>query len=171
MPRALTLQEKKERAEAKLNEVVQAAPVVRETADRAAPEVARRQRGAFNGTTSKLSVSFTISGYHLHWLNDYAGRITQAVENGYEFVKPEEVGVSDMEKGSERVKRLVGTDDAGNPLFAYLMKIRQDWYDEDQASIQERNDLVDQAIRQGRNGQNTEGFYVPREGISMKVGK
>lgn len=170
MPAALTPQEKKERALAAISE--QAAPaatapteVIRSESDRPT----RARRGVFNGTTSKLSIGRTIPGYHLHWLNDYPGRITQAVENGYEFVNPSEVNGTvgtNTDLSGEKLRHIVGTDDSGNPLYAYLMKIRQDWYDEDQSEIQERADKVDDAVRKGKaHDQDSSGFYVPKEGI------
>lgn len=168
--RALTPQEKRERVEAKLAEQAQPQQQVREEHQRANTEDGRRRRGVFNGTTSKLSIGRTIPGYHLHWINDYPGRITQALENGYEFVKPEEVNGTvgqNTDLSGEKLRHIVGTDDSGNALYAYLMKIRQDWYDEDQAAIQHRNDIVDDAIRNGKNSQDTTGFYVPREGIKV----
>lgn len=102
-----------------------------------------------------------IPGMHCHWLNDTAGRIQAALQGGYEFIKPEEVhvnprdlagdpaasGVTDM---GSRVSVVVGSDDRGNPLRAYAMKIREEWYKADQAAIQARTDGVEDAMRQGR---------------------
>lgn len=176
--RALTLDEKKERALAKqaarLAEKEESVPIVNE-----AGEVrTRKKRGTFNGTEGKLNVAHTIEGYHLHILNDMPGRITQALDNGYEFVFPEEVGgvtnsnVTDRNSDlGEKVRFLVGHDEKGNALFGYLMKIPEEWYDEDQQAIQDRNDKIDNAIRKGKvvgDGQTTDGFYVPKGGISMK---
>lgn len=52
------------------------------------------------------------------------------------------------------------------------MKIKQEWWEEDQEEMQKRNDLVDDAIRGGTNvkaGTSAEGFYTPREGIKYKT--
>lgn len=100
-----------------------------------------------------------IPGYHVHWINDYVGRIAQAVQGGYEFVDqsealitmPDLAGAS-LGKGTDlgsRVSVVVGRGEDGAPLRAYLMKIRQEWFDEDQKAGQERVDAVHEALRRG----------------------
>ena len=177
--KALTLEEKKERALAKQAATaakrIESVPIVTELG----VVKTRKKRGTFNGTEGKLNVAHLIDGYHIHILNDTPGRISQALENGYEFVSPEEVGgatnsnVTDRNTDlGEKVRFLVGHDEKGNSLFAYLMKIPQEWYDEDQQAIQERSDKIDNAIRKGKivgDGQNDEGFYLPSGGINMKT--
>lgn len=177
--RALTLEEKKERALAKQvareEKKTESVAVVTETG----VKKTRKKRGTFNGTEGKMTVNNTIPGYHLHWLNDTPGRISQALENGYEFVAPEEVGgvtnsnVTNRNTDlGEKVRVLVGHDDQGQPLFAYLMKIEQEWYDEDQQLVQARNDKIDNAIRNGKivgDGKDTDGFYLPKGGIKMQT--
>ena len=137
-----------------------------------------RVRNVFNATQAKLTVNHEIPGYHLHIFNDEPGRIQTALDGGYEFVSPDEVGgvkdsvVSGNTDLGDKVRYLVGSSEKGDGLYAYLMKIKQEWYDEDQAEIQKRNDLVDDAIRGGRNtkeGTSADGFYTPREGIKYKT--
>jgi hypothetical protein len=166
MPRAMTLEEKKERAEA----------IMQERQESKTTSSGRTRRSAFNGTEGKLKINVPeIEGYHLHIFNDTAGRIDAALSTGYEFVTPEEVGgvgqnvVSRNTDIGDKVRFLVGKSEDGGPMYAYLMKIRQDWYNEDQAAMQQRNNLVDEAIRKGRTpGVDNQGFYVPKGGISLK---
>jgi hypothetical protein len=166
MPEALTIEEKKEKALEKQ---------VRNNSERPAQE---RKRNVFNGTQGKLSVNYTIEGYHLHGFNDENGRIADALDGGYEFVTPEEVGgvkenvVSRNTDLGDKVRWLVGRTTEGGPLYCYLMKIKQEWFEEDQAILQAKNNLIDDAIRKGRNtkdGSSAEGFYAPREGINYKT--
>ena len=137
-----------------------------------------RVRNVFNGTQAKLTVNNQIPGYHMHIFNDEPGRIQTAIDGGWEFVTPDEVGgVKDsVTSGNtdlgDKVRFLVGTSEKGDGLYAYLLKIKQEWYDEDQAEIQKRNDRVDDAIRGGVNvkdGTSSEGFYTPKGGISYKT--
>jgi hypothetical protein len=139
---------------------------------------AERKRNVFNATQAKLTVNHEIPGYHLHIFNDEPGRIQTALDGGYEFVSPDEVGgvkdsvVSGNTDLGDKVRYLVGSSEKGDGLYAYLMKIKQEWYDEDQAEIQKRNDLVDDAIRGGRNvkdGTSADGFYSPAGGINYKT--
>jgi hypothetical protein len=126
-----------------------------------------RQRGAFNGTRGKLQVGKSIPGFHLHIFNDTPGRIQASLDTGYEFVHPEEVGgvtenvTSRNTDLGDKVRFLVGSQD-GEPQYAYLMKIREDWWLEDQKELQIRNDKTDAAIRGGKltgDGMTSEGFY------------
>ena len=137
-----------------------------------------RVRNVFNGTQAKLTVNNQIPGYHMHIFNDEPGRIQTAIDGGWEFVTPDEVGgVKDsVTSGNtdlgDKVRFLVGTSEKGDGLYAYLMKIKQEWWEEDQAEIQKRNDRVDDAIRGGVNvssGTSAEGFYTPKGGISYKT--
>ena len=123
-------------------------------------EVARekRTRIPMSAPRAKLATP-EIPGFHSHWLNDYAGRILQAQQAGYEFVSQEEALVtmpdlagdavgSGTDLGS-RVSVVVGKNEDGTPLRAYLMKIRNEWYKEDQDAQQERVDKLHDAMRQG----------------------
>ena len=139
---------------------------------KAAPESTKverpreRKRGVFNGTQGKLQVGKQIEGYHLHIFNDTPGRIQAATENGYEFVHPNEVdGVTEnvtsrnLDLG-DKVRFLVGAGEKGDPMYAYLMKIKEEFWLEDQAQLQERNDKTDAAIRGGKTpGVDSTGFY------------
>jgi hypothetical protein len=127
----------------------------------------RRNRGAFNGTRGKLQVGHQIPGYHLYFFNDEPGRIQAALDAGWEFVSPEEVGYAssnvtnrNTDLGSGRVSVVGGKNDQGHPQQQVLLKIRQDWWEEDQAEIQRRNDKTDASIRKGKVGDiDSTGFY------------
>ena len=127
----------------------------------------RRNRGAFNGTRGKLQVGKQIQGYHLYFFNDEPGRIQAALDAGWEFVSPDEVGYASTNVTNrnvdlgDRVSVIGGKDDRGNGVPQVLLKIKQEWWEEDQADIQKRNDRTDAAIRKGKGGSDvdTTGFY------------
>ena len=165
MAQALTIEEKKERALEKM---------VRTNTDR---DTGERKRNVFNGTEGKLTIQHKIEGFHLHIFNDAPGRIQQALDAGYVFVTPEEIGgvkenvVSRNTDLGDKVRFLVGRSEDGTALYAYVMKIKQAWFDEDQGIMQDKNNLIDDAIRNGSNakdGKSFEGSYVPKGGISYK---
>lgn len=126
----------------------------------------RRNRGAFNGTRGKLQVGHQIPGYHLYFFNDEPGRIQAALDAGWEFVSPEEVGYAstnvtnrNVDLGA-RVSVVGGKNDQGQSVQQVLLKIRQEWWEEDQADIQRRNDQTDASIRKGKVGDiDSTGFY------------
>ncbi|MCR4285085.1 MAG: hypothetical protein NUV97_03530 [archaeon] len=163
MPKALSIEEKVAKVEAK-QEI-------------ARTRSQRDKRASFNGTEGKLRVGHQIPNFHLHIFNDAPGRIAQALDVGYEFVKPEEVGgvsVNVVDRNTDigdKVRFLVGTGEKGDAQYGYLMKIRQEFYDEDQATSQAKNDKIDEAIRGGKmtkDGHSSEGFYDA--GIKMSKG-
>lgn len=169
MPKALTPEEKAAK-------VLEKKAEESGTVTRARPTDGRARRNVFNGTSQKLAVHGEIPGYHLHIFNDVPGRIEEALSAGYEFVSPDEIGgvasgvVSRNSALDDKVRFLVGSDGAGGGLYGYLMKIKQEWFEEDQAAIQSRNDVVDAAIRAGQNvkaGTTTDGFYTPAGGIKL----
>lgn len=157
MPRALTYEQKVERSNAKLEQQAMPSP--------AKDGGTRRRRNVFNGTEVKLSVREQIPGYHLHIFTDTGSRIQEAMDNGYEFVTPTEVGgvsenvVSRNGDLGERIRYLVNPRAVGTEQYGYLMKIRQEWYEEDQAELQAKNNRIDAAIRKGKITGNSESFY------------
>ena len=123
----------------------------------------RRERTPFSAGRKRLEVRWKDKDfdkkYRAHWFNDQDGRLERAEDAGYEFVKPDEaIGVGDREVHSgntdqnSRVSRVVGRTKDSKPIRSFLMKIRLDWFKEDQAKKEERNSLVDQAIRAGKAG-------------------
>lgn len=134
---------------------------------------APRERFDFGSAQSKLSVFNTDPNYHYHWINDTPGRVQQAIAGGYEFVSAESVqlvpGVLPTNSDSgDRVSAIVGTGEDNGPLRAYLMRIPLEWYEEKLARQQQRVDLADRAIRQGKTtGQEGSNFYIPEGGIKM----
>lgn len=107
-----------------------------------------------------------IKGYFPRWFNDEVGRIEQALAAGYEFVAPEEAPElgSDIGGGVDkvsRISRVVGLSDTGaEPLRAYLMKLRQEWREEDDGVKQADLDKIDTAIRGGSIGPGDNQRYV-----------
>lgn len=141
----------------------EAAPTVRTEAQREQTRQPRK-RVPFGTPRSKLVVPVKPEGYHLRWVNDDVGRIYAAQNGYYEFCSPEEVGMESTEDG--KVKVLVGKTPQGTPMFAYLMKIKIEYYEEDKQAINAQQDAFEAAIRRGQNS-NGEYGYVPKEGIKF----
>ena len=113
----------------------------------------RQERVPLGTIRTKLAVD-PIEGYIMRWINDRDARIANAELGGYEFITYEELGdrtigeynaVPDSMETGAKVSKVVGKDDNGAPLTAFLMKIKKEWYKEDQ---KKKSDFID-ATEQG----------------------
>lgn len=109
----------------------------------------RRKRIPMSTATRKMEVP-AIDGWYLYWALE--SNIPAMMQGGYEFVDQSEArlvqtglandksisGNTDLGTRVSMVGSLSGT--AGNgPERAYLMKLRQEWRDEDRAEIDAKN--------------------------------
>lgn len=122
-----------------------------------------RKRTPFGSLQQKLAYPER-PGFHRHWFNDVPGRITQALEAGYEHVKDDE---------GKPVMRVVGVAEQGGPLNAYIMEIPEEWYTEDMIAQEqvdaERMDAIRKSTVQGMTeGRDSEKFYAGKEGSSVR---
>ncbi len=124
---------------------------------------AERKRIPMSLPVQKLQVP-DIPGFHLHWMRGDQARIQQAQQAGYEFVRPEEIHVNNVGIGNNSVTSgntdlgsLVsivggGIGDDNQPVRLVLMKIKEEWWQEDQEVAQKRNDSVRDALVGGQLG-------------------
>jgi len=124
-----------------------------------------RARLPFNTHNLRLPLP-DLDGFVCRYFNDEEGRINRALDAGYEFVNPIEFrsfkqasNVAPNNDLGSRISVLVGFDDQGEPLRAYLMKLKSELYEEDQVRKQERLDEIDESIKFGRMG-DPQGSYV-----------
>lgn len=107
------------------------------------------------------------------WINDIGGRIRDAQDGGYQFVEDKNIKVGDDPQQSQgigsAVKMVVGTNEDGSPMEAYLMTIDKELYEEDQADKQRVVDEIDNAIREGLHQSNyVDGKYRPDGGTKIQ---
>lgn len=137
---------------------------------------AERTRIPMSLPQQKLAVP-DIPGYHLHWMMGSPSRIAQAKKAGYDFVDENEVDVVNSDLGGDASKSgstdmgtrvsvvAGGTAENGSEQRLYLMKIRQEYWEEDQASLEDRNEQIASTLRGGQDiGANPHGAdnrYVP----------
>lgn len=122
-------------------------------------ESGRRKRVPFSANRKRLQVDKKFPGYVIRWFNDQDDRLQRAEDAGYEYVHKKEVGQvgdKDISNGNtdlnSRVSRVVGRTRDNQSIRAYLMKIREEYWKEDQAEKAKINDRVDEAIRAGKSG-------------------
>jgi hypothetical protein len=112
-----------------------------------APPERKRKRDSHSLAPLRLSVPQDIPGYYIRWVNDNGVEVEYRLQNDYEFVAPAEVGL--MHDTESKVHRVVGTRENGDALHAYLMKIRQEWRDQDVHDEGELQRRFEQQIRRG----------------------
>lgn len=119
--------------------------------------VAERKRIPMSIPIRRLEVP-EIVGYHLHWFLE--GNVPRAKQGGYELVQFDEVAVNQRGVGTDstitgntslggNVEVTYGTGPDGKPATLYLMKIKKEWFNEDQQVLANRNLAVVQAIFKG----------------------
>ena len=126
------------------------------------------KRVPFGSHRTKLQVEDEIPGYFLRWFNDADGRLQRAQDGGYVFVNRSEVprlGQGEIHQDNtdlnSRVSKVVSR---GDPVIrAYLMTIKQSFWNEDRKAKDAINDQIDDALRAGTPGGNVvENQYVPK---------
>lgn len=106
-----------------------------------------------------------IPGYHLHWFLSTAERLQRAMDGGYEFVDEREVKINNVSLGGDsaasgnadmgsRVSVVSGQEVGkdGQPTRLVLMKLKQEWWEEDQKLVEARNTKVRDALLGGMIG-------------------
>lgn len=126
----------------------------------------KQERTPFGVPRYKLTLNgYHIPGYKMRWVNDVDDQIFAATEGGYEHVSKDEVpnigdrNVVSVEGIGSVVSKRVGAKENGEPMYAYLMKIEKELYDEDQELKEEQltgreGDLM--------GGEDIENAYVPK---------
>lgn len=137
-------------------------------ASRDAKSSAERKRVPMSVPVQRLEAP-EIPGYHLHWFINTPARIQRALDGGYEFVDSKELKINNVSLGGDsalsgntdmgsRVSVVSGQEAGmdGQPSRLVLMKIKQEWYEEDQKLVEKRNDDVAAALRGGHLGEERE---------------
>lgn len=130
-------------------------------------EKKQRARPSMDVRRQKLSHT-EIPGYHTHWFSDDPGRIHEATKCGWEFVESHEVfiegdllslhaGESGNTDLGSRVSQVVGVSKFGTPVLGFLMKLKDEWWEEDQERKNEAAQVPFQGMRQGQSGPNEYG--------------
>jgi len=111
--------------------------------------------------------------YQYRWVSDTPGRLGRFLDGGYEMVLKDGVTIgSHDDKNSNlgsMVSQYAGRDPAGLAYNRYLMRIRNEFYNEDFETKQALVDETDRAIRAGKfkRGAHAEAEYVPASGITI----
>ena len=151
---------------------------------RARPEAKRaaKKRVPLHEQKSKTGVEYVDkdekAGYEDRWVNEhdqFGDRSLRFKAAGFEDVPKSKVlycgaeSVTHTESGTSFLRKQVGLDQRGNPLYARLMWIRKEWYDEDFMAKQAKIDQTEGQIR--RTLQDDEGEFYGDVGVSSRLHK
>ena len=99
------------------------------------------------GERNILTVVGKEPGYTYRIVNDTGDRISQFLDAGYELVDAKDVRVGDKRVNSATAEGTKAQVSVGNGLKAYVMRIKDEFYLEDQAAKAAHVDRLEQAIK------------------------
>lgn len=100
------------------------------------------------GTRNILTVSGKKDGYHYRIVNDQGDRIQEFIDNGWELVPANEVRVGDKRINQAKPEGSNAQVSVGGGDKAFVMRIKQEWYDEDQAAKLAHNKEIMRSVQQ-----------------------
>lgn len=142
--------------------------------------VAERRRIPMSVPVQKLETT-PIPGYHLHWFNNDPARLQRALDGGYEFVDDREQRLNNTSLGGDssisgntdmgsRVSIASGQElgKDGQPSRLVLMKLKQEWWDEDKEALEAKNAKIRESLLGGlvgaehESGRDAQHRYVDK---------
>ena len=95
-----------------------------------------------------LTVSGKEEGYVYRFVNDTGDRVQAFLDNGWEKVPAKNVRVGDKRLGVAGTEGSDAMASVGQGTKAYVLRIREDWFEEDQAAKQAKVNATEEATRQ-----------------------
>jgi hypothetical protein len=99
------------------------------------------------GTRNVLTVAGKDPNYVYRIVNDSGDRINEFLEAGYELVPEDSVKVGDKRVNKASSEGSNAQISVGQGQKAFVMRIRKEWYQEDQAAKQQRVDQLEATIK------------------------
>lgn len=105
----------------------------------------RVRRGSIHGTRDKMTVTGQEAGWHYCWVNDH--NVDRFLAGDYEFVThPVIVGETKIDNASQEGTKI--SMKVGNDMTGYLMRVPEEFYDEDMEKFQEQTDELEETMFQ-----------------------
>jgi len=137
-----------------------------------AKKAERKKRVPLGSFRTKLNVSGR-QGYKRRWVNDKEGRISQALDGGYQFTPKDGAQFKDKDAATrnESINDAMCKTVDSDGTKAYLMEIPTAYHTADQAEKQKAINEQENAILHGEDGHGKvgiDGRYVPRGGNKIQ---
>ena len=104
------------------------------------------RRSSINGTRNVLNISGKEPGYVYRVVNDTGDRIEQLKAIGYEVVEDSNIQVGDRRVANPTKEGSPVQVSVGGGLKGYVMRIKQEYYDEDAAKKAEHVNKIEQGM-------------------------
>jgi hypothetical protein len=99
------------------------------------------------GTRNILTVIGKDSDHEYRIVNDSGDRVQEFLDAGYVIDKQDSVRVGDKRVNSPTAEGTAAQVSVGQGQKAYVMKIRKEWYEEDQAAKQAKVKQIEDATK------------------------
>lgn len=118
------------------------------------------------GMRPKLAVVGKNPNYVYRWVNDTPGRIALFKQGGWELCTNDEVDVGNFraEESSGEGSLACSIVDGGTGMKAYVMKIKKEWFDEDQIRNEEEAARNEETLRPNYNDGEYGKIVIDRSG-------
>lgn len=100
------------------------------------------------GRRNVLKVSGQDPDFVYRIVNDEGGRVDEFLAAGYEFVEKDTVKIGDARVGNPSAEGTHAQAHVGGGKKAFLMRIKKEWYEEDQAAKQAHVDATEAATKE-----------------------
>jgi hypothetical protein len=100
------------------------------------------------GRRNVLTVSGKEPGYVYRVVNDVGDNVQRYINAGYEFVEAKDVTIGDTRIGAPAATGSKAEAHVGGGTKAFVMRQKQEWYDEDQAAKQDHVNATEAATRE-----------------------
>ena len=104
------------------------------------------RRSSINGTRNVLNISGKEPGFVYRVVNDVGDRIEQLKAIGYEIVEDSAVQVGDRRIANPTKEGSPVKVSVGGGIQGYVMRIKQEWYDEDKAKKDAYVDNIEKGL-------------------------
>lgn len=99
------------------------------------------------GTRNVLTVAGKDPNYVYRIINDSGDRVQEFMEAGYELVKDDSVKVGDKKVNKSSSEGSLSQVSVGQGQKAFVVRIKKEWYEEDQAAKQLRVDELENSTK------------------------
>jgi len=104
------------------------------------------RRASINGTRNVLNISGKEPGFVYRVVNDVGDRVEQLKAIGYEIVEDSGVQVGDRRVANPTKEGSPVKVSVGGGVQGYVMRIKQEWYDEDKAKKDAHVDNIEKGL-------------------------